>query len=307
MVEAGDPDPIVSKRMAICALLPYAIFLEQGGQQETVNAITHAARASASHWFMDPTRLYVTTLYQRPNPPRLNRLITLISPHVDWRFTAHGQNEVVKWAAAASVVPCTEEVSQSVVDTLLQIASIDHLRPHIPIETWVWIKKRPSLPPVCSGRYLGTALDVVRCVRGLGDLEILKSYLLLVWSEWDSLWDGEGLKEMETSVREEFGGIGAWSHREDLTDRLEHVLRQLGQGSDYLTQHNPWLGNIYAEQAKEQYRKLEGVLVDMNRETMDTLNRAPLKLMISRQVYLLLWMCIGSRSIFTCALPLPCL
>lgn len=272
MVEAGDRDQIISKRMAICALLPFAIVLEQGGQQGTVNAITRAARASASYWFMNPIRSYVVTLFQKPSSPCLNRPIVLVSPHVGLWIIAHGQDAVIRWAAAASAIPATEEVSQSVVDTLLQIVRFDHLQPHIPIETWAWIKNQLPLPPVCLERRSATNRHIVHYVRGLGDFEILKSYFLLIWSEWDCLFD-DGLYEMESSIKEEFGGIGMWRHREDLTKRLDHVLRQLDRGTDYLAQHNPELDDESIQKAKGQYRKLERVLADVERETMYTLTR----------------------------------
>ena len=41
-------------------------------------------------------------------------------------------------------------------------------------------------------------------VRGLKDIKVLKSYLFLVWSEWDTPY---GFDEMCTSILEDFGGI----------------------------------------------------------------------------------------------------
>jgi hypothetical protein len=99
----------------------------------------------------------------------------------------HGRDTVTRWGAAALAVPYTEEVGQSVVDALLQIASVDLLRPYIPIELWAWLKKGPTLPPACQGRSFGTAPEVVRLICQLGDTETLKAYFLLVWSEWDRL------------------------------------------------------------------------------------------------------------------------
>lgn len=64
-----------------------------------------------------------------------------------------------------------------------------------------------------------------------------------------------------------------WRHREDLTKRLDHVLRQLDRGTDYLAQHNPELDDESIQKAKGQYRKLERVLADVERETMYTLTR----------------------------------
>ena len=177
---------------------------------------------------------------------------------------------VRRWAAAALVVVDTEEVSQYVVDTLLQIASICSLRPHIPIGIWVWLKKRPSLPPVCLGRRCGTTPDTIRYVRGLGDVEILKSYLLLVWSQWDDLCIG-GLDEMETAIREEFGGIWVRGHRKDPYGRLEYVLERLGLGLEYLGQHNPQVKQYRIEAARGQYGRLKQVLRDVDMEAVKRL------------------------------------
>ncbi|KAF9778327.1 hypothetical protein BJ322DRAFT_493708 [Thelephora terrestris] len=273
-IEADDSALITSKREAVCALLPYAIFLEQGDRQGMVAAIIRAAKASKTCWFFNPVGSYITALFGKPSSSSLNWLLTIVSPHIDWENKVDGENAVVRWAAAASAVPDTEEVRQSVVDTLLQIASIHSLRPHIPIEIWAWLKKRPSLPPVCSGRSRGTTADTIRYVRGLGDFEIVKSYFLLVWSEWDDLCIG-GLDEMETSIREEFGGIGMWGHREDLIGWLDYVLERLGRGLEYLEQHNPQVKQYRVEAAGGQYRKLKEVLVDADGETMKTLNLIP--------------------------------
>jgi len=104
----------------------------------------------------------VMRLFNTQTPPSPDWLITLASPHLSWHDELYDGNMVVRWATAASAVPYTEEVGQSVVDTLLYIASIDSLRPHIPVGIWTWLKKQPSLPPECEGRQKGTSGDVVR-------------------------------------------------------------------------------------------------------------------------------------------------
>ncbi|KAF9780433.1 hypothetical protein BJ322DRAFT_292345 [Thelephora terrestris] len=283
MVEAGDPDPINSKRLAICTLLPYAIFLEQGGQRGVVDAIICAARASTRLPLLYPIHAYFVTLFGKPSSPFLNQVIVLVSPHIDWEDIKHGKEAVVGWAAAVTEVADTEEVTQSVVDTLLQIAATS-LRPHIPIKIWAWMKKQPSLPPVCGGRSRGTRGHLVSSIQELRDLELLKSYFLLVWSEWEWPYYPD---EMELSIREDFGGIGMWGHREDLIKRLYYVLEQLDQGLEYLVQHNPYIDQINIEMAKPRYRKLQDVLLDVDSKTMKTLTQ--------------------SHSTFMCALHHPCL
>jgi hypothetical protein len=82
-----------------------------------------------------------------------------------------------------------------------RLPTIAHSRRHLGV-----VEGQPSLPPECSGRSRGSSADVVRQIRGLGDIEILKSYLLLVWSEWDHVGDEQsgGLAEMQISIREDF-------------------------------------------------------------------------------------------------------
>ena len=172
---------IEAKRKAITALLPYALREERDGQPEMFDTFIQAVRASKDrdftwHWI----RQYASSIPHETSP----RAIVLVLPYFRWgRLTAR-EDLIRRWAAAASEVPCTEEVTQSVVDTLLQIASQEELIPHIPADAWSWLNKRPSLLPICRGRDVGTRAHVIRAVRALKDIETLKSYFLLVWSEW---------------------------------------------------------------------------------------------------------------------------
>ena len=204
-----------------------------------------------------------------------HRAIVLTSPHIPWDLLAGDEDSVQRWAAATSTIQYTEEVARSVVDTLLQIASEIELLPHIPIGVWSWLLKRPSLPPICLGRYAGTRGYVVRAVRALGNIEILKSYLLLVWSEWDGFQYG-GLDEICASIHENFGGIGMGFHRVDLVRRLDHILGELGRGSEYLKQHNPNPTGHDLEEMKHQYGILREVLLEVERRTSSLTVTPPL-------------------------------
>jgi len=271
MAQAKDQQLLHAKRKAISGLFPYVLWQEQVGQQKMLDALSRAAMTSdsvRSIWLrVGP---YLCTLCNNPNPPSLDQAIVLGSPHVSWRIGPYNENMVTRWAAAASAVPYSEEDGQSVVDTLLQIASVDSLRPHIPVDIWAWLKKRPTFPPVCHGRSEGTKGDVVRHVRALGDIEVLKSYFLLVWSEWDFVWV-DGFGEMCTSIRKDFGGIRMEGHRADLIERLDHVLGQLNWG--FLKEHRPNLRERNIQRAKEQYGELKKVLLEVDREAMDVLAR----------------------------------
>jgi hypothetical protein len=266
MAEAADPDSIISKRKAISALLPYAIGQERCGQREMVDAILQAVRASS-----DPRFIWhcigpqIVALFGKPSTPSLNQAITLIFPDISWQDGSRNGDAVTGWAAAASTVPYTEEAGRNVVDVLLQLASVDSLRPQIPINAWRCLKKRLSLPPICQGRSVGTTSDVVHHIRGLGDAEILKSYYLLVWSEWDFLY-GDGFAVIQTSITSDFGGIEMRRHREDLIKRLDHILAQLDHGLEHLRQHKPGMAEDEIKLGRKQYEKLKEVLLEVDDE-----------------------------------------
>ena len=182
MAEDEDWRSIGLKRKAITALLPYAVRRERDGQPEMFDTFLQAARASKNRDFTwHRIRLYASSIPQETSP----RAIVLALPHINWRLLTDREDLIQRWAAAASAVPCTVEVAQSVVNTLLQIASRRELLPHIPADAWLWLTKRPSLPPICRGRDVGTRAHVIRAVRALKDIEVLKSYFLLVWSAWN--------------------------------------------------------------------------------------------------------------------------
>jgi hypothetical protein len=97
-------------------------------------AISRAAIACNSGRFLwHRIGRYITTLFDEPRHPSLSWIITLASPEVPWSGDSHDESTVARWATVVSAVPYTEEICQRVVDTLLQIASINSLRPHIPI------------------------------------------------------------------------------------------------------------------------------------------------------------------------------
>jgi len=131
------------------------------------------------------------------------------------------------WITTAAALPYTDDVCRTVVDTLLQMAGFDVLLLHIPTVAWDWLKKRPLLRPGCWGLVAGTRKDVVLKVLRFGDVELITSYLFVVWSEWSHLhrWSG-GCPGMFRMIRE-LNGVGVAGHRADLIRRLEYVLSQL--------------------------------------------------------------------------------
>ena len=269
MAEAGDIRTLWDKHKAITALLPYAAWQERNGRPEMLDALLHAARASAVLglvWYR-PSR-FANILPSKATP----RGIILVSPHFRWNSLGERGDLVRQWAAAVSAIPYTEEVAQSVVDALLRITFRTELWPHITLDVWSWLKRQPSLPPVCPGRRFGTYSNNVKAVRELKDPELFKSYLVLVWSEWDTLWDS-GFDEMRVSIPEDFGGIGMGHHRADLIQRLDYVLGQLDRGMCYITQHIPGVDRYRFWKMKDQYGKLKDILLEANIEAITRTSR----------------------------------
>ena len=264
-----------SKHKAISSLLPYALHLARNEQRGMIDAISHVA-SNPKCWGFTWRHIgpYITTLFDESSPPYLNQVITLVTPSVRWVGSTYTPNMVARWTAAVLETKYSEAVGQNVVDALLQIAFKDTLRQEIPIDIWAWLKRRPSLPPVCRGRKLGATSVVVRYVRGLGDIEILKSYLLLVWSECDTPFGG-GLTEMETIIREEFCGFAMRNHRKDLTDCLDHILGQLDQELG----HKP-----VVESKKQRWGQLKRVLLEVDRSSTEASHCTPPKLTLFRSI-----------------------
>ena len=225
--------------------------------------------------------VYITphfaTLLNEESHASLKQAAILASPYLPWLSwgTAGDKRLIQQWAAAARAVPSADEVDQSIADTLLQIASDHSLRPHIPIGTWSLLNRRPSLPPACHGRTAGTCREVVRTVRALGDAEILTSYLILVWSEWNWLISEEIRDAMSASTREDLSGIGMRLHREDLLHRLDQVLGQFDLGFTHLQQRNPTLKryHVHILLAKKCYKEFKEVVSEVDREATHLLTR----------------------------------
>ena len=238
------------------------------------------------------------------------RAAVLAGPNTHWGRgqSVDAQGLVSKWAAGISVAPHTEEVSGSVVDTLLQIAANPHLRLFIPADAWSWLNDRPSLPPTCRGLSSGCDRDVVQTVRALDNTEILTSYLITIWSEW-KLLDYEDFVEMQISVRDDFKGIGVGCYRVELIQRLDSIVDEL-----YRRSRNPnvtpedelWRKKVgrSSRVMEGRYREFKRVLQVMERKGNETLDRTPPSFIFPSLLTLV--DCTGSHSTFMCALPLPC-
>jgi hypothetical protein len=268
MAQSPTVDP-TSKHKAISALLPYAIYLEKIGVSKMIDEIFRVARTPYPWNFMwRYIEHYMATLLSKSTPPSLNRATILLSPYIPWDHW--DRDTVAGWAAAALAVPYSEDFGRIIVDTLLLLASTVTLRPHIPNDVWAWLKKQPSLPPVCQGRDWGTDQATVRHIRELGDLDILKSYLLLVLSEWDALYDS-GFSEIQVSIAVDLGGIGMQHHRRDLIRRLDYIIGELNRGLEHFRQYKPWIGGDHVQRRRGQYRRLREILLEVDRGMMEIL------------------------------------
>jgi len=275
MTKNGDVRLLRARRKAINSLFPYVLWQDRVGQQEMLDAISFAAAVSCkwSRFTWNRIKPYITQLSKKRKPRSQNLVFVLASPHISWSNGLYDKNTVTGWAEAALQFPYDEILGWTLVDALFQITSVDSLWPHIPVGIWARLKKQPTLPYRCSGRSNGTKGDVVRHVRALGDIQVFRSYLVLVWSEWDPIRP-DGFGEMCISIREDFSGIGMGRHREDLIKRLDYVLERLS----YVTWCEPSLDGIDIQRAKEQYGELKNVLLEVDREAMDILARTPLGL-----------------------------
>ena len=260
-----------------------------------LNIFLHAARASQTLRFMwHQVKPLFVMLLDRWSPVSQKQAAILALPHLHWRDVTNDKNLIELWAAATSVVPYTDEICCSVVDTLLQIASDNTLWQYIPIDMWSWANRCPLLPPLCAGRYWGSARSVVQTVQALDDIEILTSYFYLVWSEWDHLRSGLGylcqteyllnqdtLPVMHASIREDFSGIEMGYYRTYLLKRLDYILGELDLGLDHFQQHVPNFNENDIQQMKTQYKKLKWLLHGVDRKANKKLMSEPPMLTIS--------------------------
>ena len=105
------------------------------------------------------------------------------------------------------------------------------------------------------------------------------------------------------SIREDFGGIGMWRHREVLTERLDHVLGRLDLGLEHLRQQKPSLGEDHIQRARGQYGGLKEELLEVDKEALAILTRMPF---IYSFDLLTKRLSTEPHSTFVCALPPPC-
>jgi len=300
MVETNDPASIYSKRKAIAAFFLYTVQQGKDGEHEMLDMFLQLAKASKQP---NPTQAHIeqppaAVLPNGESPVSTKTVFILLSPHLPWEQLANNHDLVQLWTSAISAVPYTDEIAQSVVSTLLQIA--DHTSLQLPVDTWSWLNKCLLVPPVCKYCQWGSSQSALQIILGLGDIETLTSHLSLVWSEWCYL-DEEGYNKMVVLIREEFSGIRMEGHRKRLLQHLGYILGQLDQGLEHLQQQKPDIDGDDIWMMKRQYRRLKEVFLEVDWKATC---KSP-KLLILQSTELL-WTVAGHHANFMCAIPLPC-
>jgi len=256
----------------------YAVHQERCGDASFFDAIVRLAGKQPNQntlrellWPLD-----VPKMFTHASP----RAIIHVTPHLGLATEpiSATRDLISEWLAAVSVTPRTEEVARSVVITLLQIAVNGDLWLSIPADVWLWFNERPSLPPPSSGDiFWKSRRSIVRTVRGLNNTEILASYLIMVWSKWEHIFNVD-YPEMRMSVHDSFRGIGMGCHRVELIQRLDYVLGELDRRSERLdTEKFLWRyeaeDHEMPEIKREKYEELKRILQEADQEATEILNR----------------------------------
>ena len=249
IVSTQSPNPL--------ALFSYAVRQERRGETDLFDVVLHFVKVNFRIHLSSVSFLYTIgpELFTHVSP----RAIILVTPHLDLERESLSlvQDLVPKWVAAVSVAPHTGEVARDVVDALLQIAANPDLRQLIPADVWLWLNERPSLPSESRGRLVWGHRDIFLAVRGLNNIEVLTSYLTLVWP---MDYDGD-FTETQMSVREDFNGIGVGRHRAELIQRVDDFLGD----SDW----EP------GDHRRDQHEEIKRILRELDQEATEILNRVP--------------------------------
>lgn len=266
---AQDPDAILSKYKTITTLFPYAARRGQEGDPQLLDAFLCAVRnfPCTSQWTRRFIRPVIPRLLAEGSPSTLKRAAILALPHLElvWLDSIDICSFIDLWISAAEGLEETEAVCQAVVDVLLQMAFFHSVRAHITPKAWAWLNKRPSLPPRCRGRLLcSIGSNVLPAIRSRKDIQLLTSYLVTMWSEWDCAgeWAFEGMCEV---LKEDFcrddHNEGVRGYRIDLIARLNLVLGELGNGLGYLRARHLDMQPDEFEVIRGRYRELKRILL----------------------------------------------
>lgn len=251
----------------LASILPYALTKAEGGDPSLLDEILLAVRRFPQEigWVRSSIGPMVYETLSGWDSGLPTRAVLCALPYLEhtWFHIEDKEDFIDNWLSAAARLEYTQEIGRNVVEVLLRMASVYQWRLHITLEAWRWLKKRPQLPPVCLARSSCCKdLGGVSAVKSLNDPELLKEYLVVVWSEWDWLapWV---CSYMCTAVRESFGGEEMQVHRDELRGRLLTIQKRLDLGLGNLRKEGSEMPDDYFQSTKEAYEGLLETLSEM--------------------------------------------
>lgn len=262
-IESGETKTPIKP---LASILPYAFMKAEGGDTSLLDGVLLAARRfpRGSKWIRDYIGPIISETLSKSSSTKRKQIIVCALPYLEdaWFDIEEKKGFVDRWLSAARL-KYSPEIGRSVVEVLLRMASVRQWQPHITQEAWTWLKRRPQLPPVCRGRSsCCTSAAAVSAVRSLNSPELLKEYLVTVWSEWD--WPIPWVRDyMHTTVTESFGGEEMKGHREELCNRLRTIRDRFELGLDHLQKEGLEMSADEFQSTKEAYKELLGTLEEM--------------------------------------------
>ena len=251
----------------LASILPFALKKAEGGDTSLLDEILLAVRRfpKESGWVRSHIGTIINETLLGWDSEVRTRIVVCALPYLEhtWVHIEDKKDFVDNWLSAATRLKYTPEIGRNVVEVLLRMACVYQWRLHITPGAWRWLKRRPQLPPVCLARSSCCSdLGPISAVKSLNDPELLKEYLVVVWSEWDWLapWV---CSYMCTAVRESFGGEEMRGHRDELRGRLLTIQKRLDLGLDHLRKEGSEMLDDYFQSTKEAYEALLETLSEM--------------------------------------------
>ena len=253
---------------SVTSIFVYAVRKAEDGDPRLLNEVLLVARRFPQHsgWVRRHISPITGRMLSEPGFEICKHAVVRALPCLEdaWFHTGDKTRFVKRWLSAAAHLKYTQEIGQSVVEVLLRMACVYQWRQHITPEAWEWLKRRPQLPPVCRARSLCCSdLGAISAMQTLKNIELLKAYLVVVWSEWD--WVAPWVcSHMCTVIRKSFGGEEMKGHRDELRSRLRSVRERLDLGLNHLRKQGSKMSAADFQPTKEAYEALAETLLEMD-------------------------------------------
>ena len=215
------------KGEATIVLSLYASRLEENSGK-LPNMFFYPAGFSQAFFPISRWMIEIDTQHLKPFYESLERASLDAFRHRYW-FLVHASDVsamMLLWTKTVSTIPHTDDVRESVIDTVLRMMSWDDLLPHIPTSAWEWLKKRPYLPPDSPVLQRGISPGAFERIQQLGDVELTASYLFIIWAG-ESCLHPKACTVMVDFIRTRLCGVPGARHRVVLIQRLDDVLSRL--------------------------------------------------------------------------------